>query len=503
MFRHRTAAAVSAVVSSLTFVAGASAAGTVSQTFDQRGEHEFVVPSGVSDLRVQAIGERGGYGTRSDGTLISGGLGGDVSGTVRVTPGRSYWIELDVGGGKGGNAVLGGGEGGGASVFRVCRRTDTICPNFGTVQQSRVIVAGGGGGTAGGLATTAGKGGNADAAGAMSERATGPDYLSYGGSAGTESQGGSGGSGLGGLGLRGDLELGGNGGGGAVAAVYGGGGGGGGGYYGGGGGGASWLNLAISGGGGGGGANHVGTAVETPVVKTATAADPSVTLTWFDDVAPTPFVALAANATVGTHPTLRGQAGTALGDDDQVGIDVSTPGGTVVQKLYVTRDADGGWSAPLEELAPGTYVAMASQTDWAHNAGRSSVTFHVAAEPTATATASAETPPAAAPVPAPAPATQPKPAIAAPATLRIDTRTARLIRGTLSVRLTCAGPAGGSCSGRLTATAKRGKRTVTLASAPYRITTGATSTVRLHARRPLPRRVTVAAGTVTRTITVR
>jgi hypothetical protein len=502
MFNYRTAAAVSAVVSSLTFAAGASAAGTVSQKFDQPGEHEFVVPAGVSDLQVQAIGERGGYGTRNDGTLISGGFGGDVSGTVRVTPGRPYWVEVDVGGSKGGSGVLPGGDGGGASVFRVCRRTDSICPNFGSVQQSRVIVAGGGGGTAGGLTTSAGKGGNADAAGAMSERATGPDYLSYGGSAGTESQGGSGGSGLGGLGLRGDLELGGAGGGGSVAAVYGGGGGGGGGYYGGGGGGASWLNLAISGGGGGGGANRVSATVQTPVVKTATVAEPSITLTWFDDVAPTPYIALAADATVGTHPTLSGQAGTALGDRDEVAVDVSAPDGTVVQKLYVTRDANGGWSAPLDELAPGTYVATVSQTDSAHNAGRSSVTFHVAAEPTATATPSAETPvtPAA---PAPSPALQPKPAVAAPATIGIETRSARLIRGTLSVRLTCAGPAGQSCSGRLTLTTRRGNRIVTLASAPYRVTSGSTSTVRVHARRPLPRRVTVAAGGTTRAITIR
>src|SRR4051812_20034162 len=262
MFHYRTAAAVSAVVSSLTFAAGASAAGTVSQRFDQPGEHEFVVPAGVSDLHVQAIGERGGYGTRADGTLISGGYGGDVSGTVRVTPGRSYWIELDVGAGKGGNAVLPGGDGGGASVFRVCRRTDTICPGFGTVQQSRVIVAAGGGGTAGGLTTTAGKGGNAGAAGAMSERASGPDWLSYGGSAGTESQGGLGGTGLAGMGVGGELELGGAGGG-SAAAVFAGGGGGGGGYYGGGGGGGSSLNLAISGGGGGGGANRVSPSVQT------------------------------------------------------------------------------------------------------------------------------------------------------------------------------------------------------------------------------------------------
>ena len=89
MLRSRTAAAVSAIVSSLTFVAGASAPDTVSLKFDQRGEHEFVVPDGVSSVSVHAIGERGGPGRRSDGSLIAGGLGGDVSGTVLVTPQRS------------------------------------------------------------------------------------------------------------------------------------------------------------------------------------------------------------------------------------------------------------------------------------------------------------------------------------------------------------------------------------------------------------------------------
>ncbi len=250
----------------------------------------------------------------------------------------------------------------------------------------------------------------------------------------------------------------------------------------------------------GAGANRVSAVVETPVVKTATVADPSVTLTWFDDVAPTPYIALAADATVGTHPILSGQAGTALGDRDEVGIEISTTAGTTVQKLFVARDAKGGWSAPLDELAPGAYVATVSQTDWAHNAVRSSVTFSVEAPGVAPQpTPTIETPATPA---TQAPAIQPKPSVAAPTTIRIETRHARLVRGTLSVRLKCSGPAGRNCSGRLTLTAKAGKRTVTFASAPYRVTTGRTSTVRLHARRPLPRRVTIAAGKVMRTITV-
>jgi hypothetical protein len=235
--------------------------------------------------------------------------------------------------------------------------------------------------------------------------------------------------------------------------------------------------------------------VQSADIQPARVAEPSVTLRWVDDVAPAPSLTLAANGAVGTHPTLHGQAGTALGDSDEVAIDISTAEGTALQKLDVPRDAKGDWSAQLDELAPGTYVATVVQGDWAANYGRSSVTFAVEA-PTVTPTPT-PTPTVTAPVVTPA-APAPKAPIAAPASIRIETRHARLVRGILNVRLKCTGAAGQSCSGRLTLTAK--KRT--LASAPYRVAGGTTSTVRLRVRRPLPRRVTVATGKLTRTITV-
>ena len=68
------------------------------------------MPANIRSLQVKAIGERGGYGKREDSTLIAGGFGGEVSGTVFVKPKRSYWIEVDVGGGKGGPGALPGGE---------------------------------------------------------------------------------------------------------------------------------------------------------------------------------------------------------------------------------------------------------------------------------------------------------------------------------------------------------------------------------------------------------
>jgi hypothetical protein len=250
----------------------------------------------------------------------------------------------------------------------------------------------------------------------------------------------------------------------------------------------------MGGGGGGGGASHVGPGVQSPDSKTAPVAEPSVTLTWFDDVAPAPSITLPPDGAVGTHPTLHGQAGTALGDGGDVALDITTPGGTAVQTLSVPRDAQGAWSTQLEELAPGTYVALVAQSDWAGNAGRGSMTFRVEAASVV-------------PTPTLTPTSTPAPPHAkrgmAPATGRIQIRQARLVRGTLRVRLKCAGPAGKRCAGRLTLTAKRGKRTVTLGSAPYRISTGRTSTVRVHPRRPLPRRATITAGKATRTITVR
>ena len=106
------------------------------------------------------------------------------------------------------------------------------------------------------------------------------------------------------------------------------------------------------------------------------------------------------------------------------------------------------------------------------------------------------------------------PSVVAPAAIRIATTRARIVRGTLSVRIKCTGLAGQRCSGRMMLTAKAGKRTVTLGSAPYTLTAGRASTVRVPIRpralrRPLPRSVTVRAGTPTkpasavRTITLR
>lgn len=72
------------------------------------------------------------------------------------------------------------------------------------------------------------------------------------------------------------------------------------------------------------------------------------------------------------------------------------------------------------------------------------------------------------------------------------------------MRLTCTGPLGQRCRGRLTLTAKAGKRTITLGSARYTVLAGHAKTVRIRIRvAKLPRRVTVKTASAHRTITVR
>src|SRR3954454_24461079 len=86
--RHAAVALVAGLtLASLTGTA--SAADYVSKTFDQRGEHQFVVPDGARSLQVHAIGEQGGGGTRTDGSRLAGGWGGDVTGSIFVTPKRA------------------------------------------------------------------------------------------------------------------------------------------------------------------------------------------------------------------------------------------------------------------------------------------------------------------------------------------------------------------------------------------------------------------------------
>src|SRR4051812_4196404 len=95
----------------------AAAAGGMSVEFDTPGQHDFKVPDGVEVLLVEAVGEQGGAGARSDGNEHPGGFGGLVRARVRVRPGASYWVDVDTGGGPGGRGRWPGGAGGGGSVL--------------------------------------------------------------------------------------------------------------------------------------------------------------------------------------------------------------------------------------------------------------------------------------------------------------------------------------------------------------------------------------------------
>jgi hypothetical protein len=291
--RARLAAAT--LVSALAVLAPSSAASaqTASQSFSGAGEHEFVVPAGVTSLQVTLIGGNGGGGRFPGGAGGAPGQGATVMATVAVTPGETLYAEV-AGNGESGSPEGGGkgGAGGGASDLRTCA---LACG--GASSPTRLVVAaggGGGGGEGGPAGVTGGPGGSADRSGT-----TGSIYLTLqageGGKRGTTSGGGAGGArsyecpALATCSKPGVEASGGSGGGGSAG---GGGGGGGGGIFGGGGGGGGegfetkpgeWENAG--GGGGGGGSSGVPAAGAGRVsgflqLLTALGAEPSISISW-------------------------------------------------------------------------------------------------------------------------------------------------------------------------------------------------------------------------------
>ncbi len=110
----RAALAVAVLgVSSIMFapaVAAAATPPTVTETFSATGtEQSFTVPTGVSSVRVEAIGAAGESGF--DGTV--GGSGADVVGQLPVTAGEILYVEVAASGfGGAGAGNEGGGNGG-------------------------------------------------------------------------------------------------------------------------------------------------------------------------------------------------------------------------------------------------------------------------------------------------------------------------------------------------------------------------------------------------------
>ena len=211
----------------------------------------WTVPTGVTSIKVDARGAQGGWGDYAPGS------GGQVIGTLTVTPGETLYMYVgDQGSDKGtstnpllgrggfngggfggqGGAVSGGMNGAGGGGATDIRTTINIA-------SSRVVVSGGGGGTTyQGNSCCRNIGGGGNGGGTTGAQTTTSD--GSGGGGGTQSAGGSSYGAAAGAGFGGAGED-------PTSPSALGGGGGGSGYYGGGGGGGPWRT------GGGGGSSYV------------------------------------------------------------------------------------------------------------------------------------------------------------------------------------------------------------------------------------------------------
>ena len=264
-----------------TFAAMPVAAATNTIGSFETGDH-WQVPADVTSIVVDVSGAGGGDSYfHTDGAttstievraaaaiVVNGGLGGELTATLPVTPCSMLSFQTGFrghdgadaasnlprdgvggagGGGAGGTANgsgSGAGGGGGSAVFS----GDTI-----------LAAAGGGGGAGGGIGAVdasggAGSGGNVDAADGGVSAVAGSGRAGHGGTPGAGGAGGAAGADDASVGGAGTLDHGGQGGGAAGDA---GGGGGGGGWFGGGGGGGGAATGGAIGGGGGGGAGYV------------------------------------------------------------------------------------------------------------------------------------------------------------------------------------------------------------------------------------------------------
>jgi hypothetical protein len=216
----------------------------------------FVVPTGVCQLTIDAVGAAGGDGNEDSQVFGTGANGARVLGTVAVTPGET--LDVAVGGaggdaprtgapgsagipdgGAGGDGGTNAGGGGGGGSTRVLRAGSPL-----------LVAAGGGGGGGGGQANGQGDGG---AGGEQGDDGLDVPNGAQGGLAGGNGGAGGAGIGAGGAGSSGTTQSGGDGG--DSPDNNQGGGGGGGGVIGGGGGGASSANNTNGGAGGGGGSS--------------------------------------------------------------------------------------------------------------------------------------------------------------------------------------------------------------------------------------------------------
>jgi hypothetical protein len=294
----------------LTLTGGPASAAPTDEVFEFTGEEQtFVVPEGVCEITVDALGAEGGSGTvltdsgfsteqeaspqGGSGNTASPGLGGHANATVDVTPGETLTVIV---GGQGASSGAGGAGGfGGGGDGGVAENIDLINAPEGDFEanagggggRSEVnrdgtpLVTAGGGGGAGGTVNATNTTDGGDGGGSGTDGASVPDQKSPGADGGRS--GGNGGAG--GLGAGFNSAAGGDGaageGGDGADGVFQGGGGGGGGATGGGGGGSTGFISEIGGGGGGGGsgAGPAGTTMENGVNE----GDGQVTITYDAD----------------------------------------------------------------------------------------------------------------------------------------------------------------------------------------------------------------------------
>ena len=279
--RLTTVGVVLGVALAAAWPAAAPAGAVTSAKFLYTGaQQQFVVPAGVTSVRVLAVGGRGGNGLAPGGGL--GGAPAEVSGELEVIPGQTLYVEV---GGvgieassetiarafNGGDfAGMGGAGGGGASDVRLFSRPEHNTPF--SLNSRLIVAAGGGGGGAGKEGTFGGTGGQAGGAGGAASVAP-----AAGGGAGTEEAGGAGCgtlcSGKLGSGTQGSIGEEGSKGGGGGGGLYGGGGG---------------ETNAKNGGGGGGGGSSLQPPGGQTVVPAPAASAPEVQISYTPPPAASP-----------------------------------------------------------------------------------------------------------------------------------------------------------------------------------------------------------------------
>lgn len=360
----------------LVFAPPALADHFVSKTFHPTGgEQTYMIPAGVTKLRVVTIGGRGGKGADGgDNSAPSGRPGFRATADLAVPPGATQLVvavgqnggdgsganggEPGFGGGASGGlgTPFAGGAGGGASHVRLCAGCE------------RVVVAPGGGGG----------GGRCFAIGCISGSNGGNAGENNGGSPGIPGPGGFPGFpgvfGLGGVGAPGN----------PATAGGGGGGGGGGGRFGGGGGASGFqaptpLIVAVDGGDGGNGSGHAGAGVSGFVLEETTD-EPSVTISYLVESTTITYTGPASGFT-GEPVTLSARLTASSGP---------VPNAQLVFRLNATETCVGttnsngvaSCSITPDEVA-GTYpLAIGYGGDVVHQPSGTEVRFEVTRKPT-------------------------------------------------------------------------------------------------------------------------